>query len=1150
MNPEDPTLRIPAEDDREDDSPTLASDLETTPTVVTTGASGGTGGLGLGTGSDLPHGSLISNRYRIRDVLGVGGMGIVYRVDDEVLSIPLALKILRPEIAQDGDFLQRFRNELVLARQVTHRNVVRIHDIGEHHGMYYMTMDWVDGRSLQSLIRDEGKLDLEKALNIVAQVAAALDEAHRKGVVHRDLKPANILLDTDGQAFVTDFGVARSLASSGLTRTGEVLGTPDYLSPEQARGEKVDGRSDLYTLGLIFVEMLSGKLPFPGGTVFEVLAQRMSGNMRSLDELGVEVPEAYDEVIDQWVAKDPQDRFQTAQDLIAALDATGQPGHRSRSQTRRRLRTRNALIIAAAMALVTLASYRLFAPDSPSDDDGVTVGEASAEVGQTTPDLPAVPPSGDIRHHLAVLPFAVDDDSQWAALALARGLDQSLAASSELRVIEGPRIFQALDNLELGGTRLRDDQVRRLFALLEIDHLVLGSLESSAAGWRADAQLIAVEDHQLSRRPVAAIQRDVESLPVLHAELKAALFEALGTDAPQDAGLPLPSGVEAQRSFGDGLRQLAAGQLDGAVDALLATTREAPDFVPAWLQLIEVYRQAGRPNEAHDAAKEAVRLSEESSRYGLDARAQEALLRGRPEDAVGFLQRLTETYPNLIQARLRQAETYGQMGQLDHALAHLDRAVQLDAANPRAWYLRGRYAIGLGQLRRAVDDDLVRALGLFKNLKEETGQALVLNALGVGHQRLGEVEQATEHYEQAATIRRRIDDRPGLASTLHNLAWIYLSRGDLQAAEDKIRQALAIQEELENPQGMAEMHNAYGMLEESRGRFSEALQQFQKALRIRDDLGIESALAESHNNVGFAYFVLGEYANARLYLEKALALHRQNDEPRGIIQVQQNVGFCQIAQGEWDAAIVTFEEALALSGGVGEKTAIAVSQGNLARIALAQGRFDDARALYDEALDILRELGSPTGQAEFTLDLASMFIELEDLEAAQAALDTLAQWLEDDGSHEHRSRFHALRGFLALRRQDPDRAKEEFDLAAQRAEDSDSPAAVLEARLGQGLVNGDLAVLEAAWQDAESLGHMLLRLRLTEALAELQIRRGQDDIAEGRLRDALRLAEDRSYRRTYRLFELLAEVQDALGKGDAAERSRRQAEEHRQRMNA
>jgi len=224
---------------------------------------------------DFAAGTVLAGRFRIESILGMGGMGVVYRATDLTLDVPVALKLLRPELAQRADAFERFREELLLARQVSSPRVVRIHDLARHDQHWLISMDFVDGCSLDRRLDRDGAFGVDAALRLARQLAEGLAAAHAKGVVHRDLKPANVLLDADGNAYISDFGVARSLASSGLTRSGTVVGTPDYLSPEQARGDALDARSDLYALGLILYEALAGKQAFGSGTIAEVLAQRM-----------------------------------------------------------------------------------------------------------------------------------------------------------------------------------------------------------------------------------------------------------------------------------------------------------------------------------------------------------------------------------------------------------------------------------------------------------------------------------------------------------------------------------------------------------------------------------------------------------------------------------------------------------------------------------------------------------------------------------------------------------------------------------------------------------------------------------------------------------------------------------------------------------
>ncbi|MDE3109570.1 MAG: serine/threonine protein kinase, partial [Acidobacteriota bacterium] len=224
------------------------------------------GGSGPQSPPSIQAGSLLGNRYEIIEVLGEGGMGAVFKARDRELDRLVALKVIRPELAGRAEILQRFKQELILARKVTHRNVIRIFDLGDAEGVKFITMEFIEGEDLKSLISREKKLTPEQAASIVQQVCLALEAAHTEGVVHRDLKPQNIMVDKTGRAWVMDFGIARSLEFGGMTQTGALIGTPEYMSPEQVRGEHADARSDLFTLGIIFQELLTGTLPYQSET--------------------------------------------------------------------------------------------------------------------------------------------------------------------------------------------------------------------------------------------------------------------------------------------------------------------------------------------------------------------------------------------------------------------------------------------------------------------------------------------------------------------------------------------------------------------------------------------------------------------------------------------------------------------------------------------------------------------------------------------------------------------------------------------------------------------------------------------------------------------------------------------------------------------
>ena len=218
------------------------------------------------TADELARGTLFAGRYEIIEELGAGGMGRVYRAFDKKLDEEVALKFLRPEIGADKRIVDRFRNEIKIARKITHQNVCRMHDLGEEGKTLYITMEYVRGEDLKSLVHRTGRLTAGKAVLIARQVAEGMGQAHKLGVVHRDLKPGNVMIDKDGNAKIMDFGIARSLYGGGVTAEGAIIGTPEYMSPEQVEGKEVDQRSDIYSLGIILYEMVTGRRPFEGDT--------------------------------------------------------------------------------------------------------------------------------------------------------------------------------------------------------------------------------------------------------------------------------------------------------------------------------------------------------------------------------------------------------------------------------------------------------------------------------------------------------------------------------------------------------------------------------------------------------------------------------------------------------------------------------------------------------------------------------------------------------------------------------------------------------------------------------------------------------------------------------------------------------------------
>jgi serine/threonine protein kinase/Tfp pilus assembly protein PilF len=388
---------------------------------------------------ELTTGSTFAGRYQIIEELGKGGMGKVYKVFDQEVQAKMALKIIKPEVSADKNTIDRFRNELKIAWDISHKNICRMYDLGREAGAYFITMEYVSGEDLKSFIRRSRQLVVGTAIFIAKQVCEGLAEAHRLGVVHRDLKPGNVMIDKEGNAKIMDFGIARCISVKGITGAGVMIGTPEYMSPEQVEGKEVDQRSDIYSLGIILYEMATGRVPFEGDTALSIAVKHKTEIPKDPREFNPQIPEELSRLILKCMEKEKGRRYQRVDEILAAL-----------------------------VAIESVAP---------------TTGIAAAKAPDTEKILEA-----RRKKSIAVLPFSnlsPEKEQEYFCDGLSEEIINALSHIQELRVVARTSAF---------AFKGKEIDIREVGEKLNVGAVLEGSVRKSGQRLRITAQLVNVED--------------------------------------------------------------------------------------------------------------------------------------------------------------------------------------------------------------------------------------------------------------------------------------------------------------------------------------------------------------------------------------------------------------------------------------------------------------------------------------------------------------------------------------------------------------------------------------------------------------------------------------------------------------------------------
>ena len=951
-------------------------------------------------------GDQVADRYRIVRFVAEGGGGEVYEAEDTALGTHVALKTLR-SVDRDLDdpepAVRRFKREINLARQVTHPNVCRIYDLGQHRKddgemVLFLTMELLLGETLRDRIRRVGKLSTDEALPIARQIADALEAARVAGVVHRDLKSANVILvpseqdDDEFRTVVTDFGLARfeREAETATTKAGHVVGTPEYMAPEQLEGGNVTAAADIYAFGMVLFEMVTGHLPFAGSSPLVTALQRLREDPSSPRIYVPDLEPTWERTILHCLRRQPEDRFQSADEVVRSLE--GRKAEAAPSPFW--LRWAAAFGLTAALGLV-----------------GWLLSGGSAKVAEA-----AFQPRKSVAlvgvHNLTHKP-----EHDWLGSALTEMLATEAAAGGELRVIPGADVARA--RLELGvgeqilhAGALPQSMLEDMARLLGTDLLVSGGYTVVGEGsLRLDLR---IEDPSSGEVLARFSRRGTESgILDLVEDVGADLRENLGvgTTAASALRAAFPQDSQARRLYTLGLQHLRHEDISEALEMLRGAAQLAPDQPMVQSALASGWASAGHLPKAQQAARDALGALEriagtdhdlpERDRRWVEALAQGQL--GQHQKAREIWAELAAKYPDDLELGLRLADAQVSAGEASEALETIARLRNLPSGDDPRLHLAeaeaARAVSGYEQQMEAAKRALVAAQEIGATLLAARASEVMAGAardLGQPERGLDLYDQAIEAYrtaglagpvaraqvaqakilrqtgrfdearpllEEALEVAEEIGDLGTLKHAYNTLAIIHRQQGRLSAALAMHKLELRTNEETGDRRGVQITRTSLGVAQRRLGDLDEAEESFRVALEMAREEGNRRGEEINLNLLGEVLLRRGRLAEARQRFEAALEVNESTNSPRGRAYYLSSLGEVDLLQGDVESARRRHREALEIRTEIQEATNVAYSQVSLAMVALAAGEFAEVERLAQLAADEFEAEGKPDAEA-------------------------------------------------------------------------------------------------------------------------------------------------------------------------------------------
>ena len=860
----------------------------------------------------LARGSVFSGRYEILEELGGGGMGKVYRVYDRKLEEEVALKLIRPEIAADRRAIERFKNELKIARKIGHKNVCKMYDLGEANGASFITMEYVAGEDLRSFIRRAKQLTVGASVSIARQVAEGLAEAHRLGVVHRDLKPGNIMIDKEGNAKIMDFGIARSLLGKGLTGEGAIIGTPEYMSPEQVEGREADGRSDIYSLGIILFEMLVGCPPFDGETPFSIANKHKTKPPPIPKKVVPQIPDGLNSLILRCLEKDKAKRFQKAEELVAELLGVEQalpPTDRALTRAKTKIRTSREItvkltprklavpVIVIGLVLIVAVFWRgFFAKKEP-------------------PSAPVAPNS------IAFVSLSNQTGDQEYGNLCQRSIPELLITKLEsfgrFRVATWQRMMDVLKQLgKRGVTWISEEDGFAICRRAGIKYLCLGTLNKAGDTFAIDLKILEVESKSIHKGFQSRGQGAHSILDSQIDKLGSDISREFGLTA-QDAQAPAPriadvttSSTEAYQAYLEGVDAFHNWHFEEARSALERAIRIDPTFASAYLNLAATFQRFSDFAAAKKTIVQAERLADRATdKEKLLISMIKAEIFGEAEKQkalIPALEKLVARFPEDKELHFFLGIHLAELANsYDRGIAELRRVLELDPEYAFAYFKISMYSSWMGKRQdafeyakkyRALDPTNPFATSYLASLYGEAGR-----------------------YADAETIHREaLEQNPSFDASYLSLAYLAAMREDYPAAAAWLDKFYG---RSWTPAVESDARLLNGILDLWRGRYEQGLMEFDRSTWLAEKADNKLLLRLA---VSFRAAVQGEKGDAEMGRRDLQRLIDSSTDPvagspawmtSGLVY---SFGWLDMNAGQWEAAQKQVDELKTIVSNPGE----------------------------------------------------------------------------------------------------------------------------------------------------------------------------------------------------------------------------------------